>query len=438
LAKKHGKSEIQRPFTKHQQSRWERQKRRQRIITIVGVTFFVVIFGFIGLGYYNAQIKPFNQKVLKVNDATISMDYYLKALEIFSQGRETSSSMITVMANMTLDAIEQNELVKQAAPKLGISVSDQEVDDMFKITGLPDGTVVRDIIGAELLGKKMTDDYFDKRVPTITEQAQVQAMFLESKDVAQEVLTRLATGDNFTALAGELSLESVTKGKSGDLGWLPKGQSGLLLWKNDNPLFEQIVFSLEPGKISEPTYDPSVTKQIGYWLVEVIEKNDAQGVHARGILLGSRQEAEEIRAKLQAGENFADLAQKYSLHQESKDKGGDLGWLRWFEKGQGLGKDVLIEIAYQLEPGIVGDPYPDTSVQTQGGYWLIKVLNKDDNRKIDDDVREQMKAKAFQDWLDEQRGNSHIEKYLTNEQKNWAVARVIKLQNAKSQASTQR
>ena len=172
--------------------------------------------------------------------------------------------------------------------------------------------------------------------------------------------------------------------------------------------------------------------------MEVIEKNDAQGVHAKGILLGSRQEAGEIRTKLQAGENFTDLAQKYSLHQASKDKGGDLDWLRWFERGKGLGKDALIELAYRLEPGVLSEPYLDTSVQTQGGYWLVKVLDKDANRKIDDDVRTQMKAKAFQDWLDEQKKNSQIEKYLTDEQKNWAVARVIKLQNAKPQTSTQR
>ena len=432
MAKKHRKPEVQRPLTKHQQSRWERQRRQQRIITIVGITFLVVVLGFIGLGYYNAQIKPFNQKVLKVNDTTINMDYYLKALEMFTQGREASSSLIAIMATMTLDSIEQNELIKQGAPKLGISVSDKEIDDLLKKAGLPqDDEVVRDIAGAELLGEKMTDDYFDKMTPTTAEQAEVQAMLLDDEDTAQKVMARLATSDNFTALAGEFSLETLTKEKSGDLGWLPKGQSGLLLWGKDNPLFEQIVFSLEPGEISKPTYDPSVTKQIGYWLVEVIEKSNEEGIHARGILLGSRQEAEEIRAKLQAGENFADLAQKYSLHQESKDNGGDVGWLRWFEKGQGFGKDALIEAAYTLEPGVLSEPYPDTSVQTQGGYWLIKVLNKDADRKIDDDVRAQMKAKAFQDWLDEQKKNSQIERYLTDEQKNWAIARVIKLQNAK-------
>lgn len=435
MAKKHKKTEVKRPFTKHQQSRWERQKRQQRIITIVGIAFIIIVLGFIGIGYYYAQVKPFNQKVLKVNDTTIDMGYYLRVLEIYGQGRESSSSVLSIMANMAINSIEQNELVKQAAPGLGISVSDKEVDDTLEKVGLKDDEVARDLVTAELLGKKMSDGYIDQKVPTTAEQANIQAMLVESKDVAQQVLNRLAAGDNFTALAGDFSLEPVTKGKKGDLGWLPKGQSGLLLWETPNLLFEQLAFSLEPGKISAPTYDESVTKNIGYWIVEVLEKNETQGVHLRGILFGSREEAEEIRAKLKAGEKFADLAQKYSQHQASKDKDGDLEWVRWFERGKGLGKDAIIEAGYRLEPGVLSEPYPDTSVQTSGAYWLLKVLDKDANRKIDDETRTKMKAKTFQDWFDEQQKSSKIESYLTEEQKNWAIAQVLKRQSTSPQTS---
>ncbi len=438
MAKKHKKPEIKRPLTKHELSRWEKQKNRQRIITVIGSAFLVIILGLVGFGYYNSQFKPLHQKVLKVNDTVFDMAYYLKTLELYAQGREASSSMVSVLASMVIGVIEQNELIKQAAPSTGISVSQQEITDMLKDLGLPNDEVARDIVEAELLTKKFDESYIDQIVPTTGEQAYIQAILVESKDVAQEVFNRLASGDNFTALADEFSVEVLTKGRSGDLGWLPKGYLGLLLWGENNPLFEQTAFSLQPQEISEPTYDNSIAKGIGYWIIQVVEKSEEQGIHLNGILLGSRQEAEEIRAKLEAGESFSDLAQSYSQHQQSKDNSGDLGWLRWSDKGQGLGTDALIEAGYQLETDAVSPPISDIAAQTQGGYWLIKVVDKDANRKLDDDARANMKAKAFQDWLDEQKKKSTIEQYLTEEQRDWAVAQVLKMQSRSTQTPPQR
>jgi len=417
LAKKHKKTKSRQPPTKRQLSTWQRQRRLQRVIMIIAGVFFAFVVVFVGYGYYDDQVKPLHQPVVRVNDTVLNMDYYLKALDLYSQGQE--ASIVSYMADMTIDALERNELARQGVRDLGIEVTDEEIDSALEDLGLRDDEVNRELIGAELLTDKLLREYLEPKVPTACEQVQVQAMFLESETVAEEVIDGLAASDNFTALAKEFSTEALTKEKGGDLGWLPKGFAHLLLRQLGDSLLEEIAFHLEPGELSEPTYDESVAKEIGYWLIEVIEKDETMGSHARGILLGSRQEAEEIRAKLEAGEDFATLVQEHSQNPQSRESEGDLGWLR-----REAGNKVVVEAAFGLEPGVLSEPVADESVQTQGGYWLVQVLDKDADRQLDDETRELAKSKAFEDWLDEQREKSTVEKYLDAEQKSWAVARV--------------
>ena len=62
-----------------------------------------------------------------------------------------------------------------------------------------------------MLVGKLKDEYFDPMLPVNAEHRHVMAMFLESEAQAVEVRSRLEVGENFTEVAGELSLESKTK-----------------------------------------------------------------------------------------------------------------------------------------------------------------------------------------------------------------------------------
>ena len=418
MAKKRKKTQFRHPPTKRQLSTWQRQRRLRRITLTVAGLFLAFIVGLIGYGYYNDQVRPLHQPVVRVNDTVLDTDYYIKALDLYTRGQEPS--LVSVMADWTAQTLERNELVRQGTPALGIGVTTEEIDSVLENLHIPDDEVNRDLLGAQLLVDKLLSDYFDPKVPTACEQAEVQAMFVESKEVAEEVMARLGVSDNFTALAKEFTTEAQTKAKGGDLGWLPRGFFDVLLVGLADTLLEEIAFNLEADEISAPTYDESVTKGIGYWLIEVVERDEAKGSHTRGILLGSWQEAEEVKAKLEAGEDFAALVQEYSQHSNSKDLEGDMGWLR-----RETGNKVVVEAAFSLEPGIVSEPLADESVQTQGGYWLVKVVHKDANRQLEDETRNMIKSKAFEDWLDEQREKSVVEYYLGEEQKAWAVARVL-------------
>lgn len=420
MAKKHIKAEQKRPPTRRQLSKWQRQQRIQRIIAIVGALFFVLIIGYIGYGYYDEQFKPLNQPVMKIDGAVFNMDYYIKLLELYTQGQDTTE--IPATADNLIEVIEYGEIIRRSSSDLGFAVSEEEVNSELKNSGLPNDKVYRDTMSSMLLASRLLQNYFDPKVPTECEQVKVKALFVESEEIAEIVADKLSAGDDFSSLAKEYSLESITKDKSGDLGWLPKDYTYVFLGDLADSLLKDIAFNLEPGMLSEPTYDGSVTKGIGYWLVEVIEKDEAKGSHARGILLGSRQEAEEIGARIEAGEDFGALAREYSQDSASREQGGDLGWI----KQGGIGSRVVIGLALQLEPGVLSQPVVDDSVQAKGGYWLVEVVDRDDSRELDNETRSTIKMRLFEDWVNENRGKYSVETYLTEEQKSWAINRVLK------------
>lgn len=81
--------------------------------------------------------------------------------------------------------------------------------------------------------------------------------------------------------------------------------------------------------------------------------------------------AEEILAKVKAGEDFSGLAKQYSEDKKTKKKGGVVGF---FAKGS---KDPEFEkVAFSLKKNKISD-----LVLTKKGYHIIKLLDKKEGRK---------------------------------------------------------
>jgi peptidyl-prolyl cis-trans isomerase C len=89
-------------------------------------------------------------------------------------------------------------------------------------------------------------------------------------------------------------------------------------------------------------------------------------IKASHILVKTEEEAKKILEKLKKGEDFAQLARKYSIDTASAKNGGDLGY---FTRGQMVPE--FEAAASRLKPGEISEP-----VKTKFGYHIIKVSDK--------------------------------------------------------------
>lgn len=144
--------------------------------------------------------------------------------------------------------------------------------------------------------------------------------------LAKQLVMKIRSGESFQQLAQQYST-AADKHKSGDLGWRSL---------NELPtLYATAAAQLSQGEVAEP-----IQSDEGFHIVKLLKKqgSDEQWVDqtlARHILVKTSairndQEAmtllKELRDRIMAGEDFAELAKNYSEDFGSALKGGDLGW----------------------------------------------------------------------------------------------------------------
>ncbi len=137
-------------------------------------------------------------------------------------------------------------------------------------------------------------------------------------------------------------------------------------------------------------------------------------VHLMSILLENREKAQDIRERLNAGEEFASLARQFSLDPASRDKGGDLGWMprELVDKG-------IVDVAFRTEPGGVSEPLGQEGTP---GFYLLKVAERKNDAEITPEMKERMASQAFADWVSGLRKEAAVEVYLSEKDKLKALA----------------
>jgi len=129
-----------------------------------------------------------------------------------------------------------------------------------------------------------------------------------------------------------------------------------------------------------------------------------QEVHARHILVETEDEAKAVKAELDKGADFGELAKKKSKDPGASD-GGDLGF---FTKDQMVPE--FANVAFTMEPGKISDP-----VKSQFGWHVIKVEEKRSRKAPDfEQVRSQVETyvtrKAQADYVGKLREATKIER----------------------------
>lgn len=109
--------------------------------------------------------------------------------------------------------------------------------------------------------KKLYDDQVKLLKPE--EEVQARHILVETEDKAKELAGKLKDGGKFEDLAKENSKDPGSKDDGGNLGFFGRGQMV--------PQFEEAVFKLEKGTVSDP-----IKTQFGWHLIKLEEKRTKQ------------------------------------------------------------------------------------------------------------------------------------------------------------------
>jgi parvulin-like peptidyl-prolyl isomerase len=422
LAKKKNVEKPQRQITKRQLSSIKRQKRRQNFIFYGGILIIAVVIVIVFVGLYMGEIRPYHQTVFKVYDREFNAQYLMDAVKYFGR-LYPPETYLTNLANLVYSSpnfIAQSELISRGAADLGITVDDDEVKESLKENEVAVNDASIDLARLSFLNDRLIEEYFKPRVTATADQVNLKAMFLESESQAFAITAELAASDNFTGLAGEYSLDSYTKYEKGDLGWHSRE---FLEYELGTTVPVEYAFDAEIGTLSQPIYDEK-SKSVGYWMVNILERQEDNQAYVEVILLGSVEEADVVIQRLIDGEDFGELAREFS-QDDSREQGGDLGWVT-----PGFKSAVFDEYVFNpeaLDLGVQG-PIEDTSVSTKGGYWLVQVVDREENRPREEEEIGSLADQAFDDWVSqlwEDATDEIDQSLLTAEVAQWIVEKLM-------------
>ncbi|GLS97206.1 chaperone SurA [Piscinibacter gummiphilus] len=234
------------------------------------------------------------------------------------------------------------------------------------------------------------------------------AVVAERQAVAQAALTRIQGGEDFAAVARQLS-EDANKEKGGEIGMRPGSRLP--------EVFLNVVRDLKTGQVS-PTL---LRTGAGFHILKVIERRDTGGLvvtqtRARHILLRPSQQMSaqaasrrllEFKRQIESGAKTFDALAREHSEDGSGPQGGDLGWV-----SPGAFVPEFEEVMNSLPINGISDP-----VTSRFGMHLIQVMERRDTQVDPKQLREQARSvlrerkyeDAHSEWLREIRARAYIE-----------------------------
>jgi parvulin-like peptidyl-prolyl isomerase len=403
-------------LTRKQIARSKKARREQRMV-IIGLTVVsVAVAVVLGLGLYHEYVAKPASPVAVVDEVPIRTDTYQKMVryrrflmlnyianlqaqkaqldstdessqflvQYLQQRIDAAQEQMSTLDTQVLDDLIDDESIRREAAKNDLSVTEQEVNDAIR----------REVAGG--MGFVTAPD------ATATAAAAVEATATAALFTPTPLPTATPT------LTATEAISSVTP-----IPTVPPAPLPTPHVMTEDEFLERYKTMLDTlqqeAGLSEADYRRTVEATLLYSKLQDLFASRVptaeEQVHARHILVETEEEAQNVLARLEAGEDFASLAKELSIDEATKEDGGDLGWFP-----RGVMATEFEEAAFALQPGETSD-----IVYTSFGYHIIQVEERDPNRELEPYLLEQRRASALSEWLEEQRQSEAVERHWSSD-----------------------
>ncbi|MCS7203778.1 MAG: peptidyl-prolyl cis-trans isomerase [Thermodesulfovibrio sp.] len=207
-------------------------------------TFFIFVFALILL---SGCAKDRDETIVKTGSSKITKSQLIEELQ--SLPPQTKIFLTSSEGSKRLkEELIKRELLYEEAKDKGLQKSKdfkRRVEEFKKIT-LINMLLEEELKSFKPVTEKDAKDYYEKHKEEFIKPQEVRLsqIVVKNEEEAKKVYERLNKGEDFAALAKELSRDEKTKAMGGDIGFFKKNQL--------NPQIQNVVFNLKKGQVSMP------------------------------------------------------------------------------------------------------------------------------------------------------------------------------------------
>jgi len=289
-----------------------------------------------------------------------------------AEGIEYPDFLEQIRGELTQQRLRANQVNSQ------IKISDREIQHWMETRGKG--------------GNNPNTEYLLGHILIATPQAAPPAAVQTAREKADKLIAELRKGMDFrqASLSSSDSSEAL---KGGDLGWRKLSEIPTL-------------FADTVPRMKKDDIDGPIRSSSGFHIIKLLDRRGGSvervtKTHVRHILIkpsevlnndDARKKLETIKTRIEAGDDFGDLARGNSDDKGSAVKGGDLGFVV-----PGALVPEFEQAMNNLQPNQLSEP-----VQSQFGWHLIQVLERQESSDTDELIKKQAQDEIFKRKVEEE------------------------------------
>lgn len=404
--------------TRKHTARLERERRQVAIVRTVAIVMIGVVVLLLGYGYLDANYLKLQKPVVEINGEEITIKSFQERVQLqrvnlmstyqyyqfyqsnlgldYSQQIQEIEFYLQSPAAVGQQVIDQtiNEvLIRQEAEKRGITVSDQEVEDViqaaynFYPNGTPTPTITPTAFEYPTLSSDQLTIYPSTATPTTAPTFTPAPTSTPDPSVTATPTERASGRPTPTFVPEDVPPTATPYTLEGY-----QSEYELTLDRfSSYGISEEALREVYKNNLLREKLQEAITADL---------PTSEEQVWARHILVDTEAKAKAVVELLNNGSDFTRLARDFSIDTGSGSQGGDLGWF-----GRGMMVPEFEEAAFNQAIGEIGTP-----VQSQFGYHIIQVLGRQE-LPLSVNQLEQNQNNAFLEWLTSAKEQAEIINY---------------------------